>query len=304
MSTNKILDLLKGYNLNYVVDKSYDVKFHGFGMGDLLLSIISLENNIINSPINISLNFFLNQYFENNKKIEWSENLEKIFEFRLKLIKDICNNSKRITQKDFCFILNDNNIIYSSQISLPIDYRLIKNYKLEINDVFFDSIKDDDFIVFHTKIRLTSDYNYNNIKEQFKIICSELKIKNSKKIYLLGERTFKNNYEGNIHNIQTLYNELLELKKNNEVIDLTIDEIYNSLNYDNYKRDITIINKAKWNIILGHGGHLCSSLVFGNVIFFDPIDEKFFFNNMNLYNSGHRYFKRFEKFCEYLKFEL
>jgi hypothetical protein len=121
---------------------------------------------------------------------------------------------------------------------------------------------------------------------------------------LVGERIFKESHEGNIHNIQTIYDELIELNNNNKVIDLTIDEIYNSLNYENYKRDLSIINKAKWNIIIGHGGHLCSSLIFGNVIFFDPIDEIFFFDNRNLYNCGHRYFKRFEKFCQYLEFEL
>ena len=304
MSKDTILELLKEYNINYVLNQSPDIKFYGFGIGDLLFSIISLENNIINSPINISINFFLNQYYENNKKIEWNENLEESFKFRLKLITDICKNSKKITKNDFCFILNDNNIVYNSQFTLCIDYCSIKNYKMEISNLFFNNIEDNNFIVFHTKIRLTSQYDYNSIKHQLKQLLSSIKIKKCKKIYLLGERSFKSNYEGNIHNIQTIYNELLELKNNNEVIDLTIDEIYNSLNYENYKRDISIINNAKWNIIVGHGGHLCSSLVFGNVIFFDPMDETFFLNNINLYNCGNRYFKKFNKFCEYLEYEL
>lgn len=55
---NKMLDLLKEYNINYVLNQSTDIKFHGFGIGDLLFSIISLENNIINCPINISVNYF------------------------------------------------------------------------------------------------------------------------------------------------------------------------------------------------------------------------------------------------------
>ena len=45
---NEILNLLKEYNINYVLNKDYNVKFHGFGIGDLLFSIISLENEIIN----------------------------------------------------------------------------------------------------------------------------------------------------------------------------------------------------------------------------------------------------------------
>jgi hypothetical protein len=299
-----VLKLLKNYNIEYVLNNDYNVKFHGFGIGDLLFSIISLENGIISSPINISINFFLNQYYEKNKKIEWNENLQQALEFRLKLISDICKNSEKIKITDFCFIYNRNNKVYSDQFFLNIDYRLIKNYKIKIMNKFFDNIEDNNFIVFHTKIRLTSKYNYDNIKQQLKTLLSTLKIKNSNKIYLLGERAYKSNYEANILNTQTVYNELLELKNNNEVIDLTIDEIYNSLNYENYKRDISIINKAKWNIIIGQGGHLCNSLTFGNAIFFDPIDENFFYNNLNLYNCGHRYFKRFEKFCEYLEFEL
>jgi hypothetical protein len=308
MNKDEILKLLKDNNLNYILDNDLCVKFHGFGLGDLLYSIISLENKIISSPINISINFFLNQcYDENEKKIEWNENLEKALEFRLKLISDICNHNENIKKSDFCFIYNENDIVYTNQFKLDIDYSLIKNYKIENENNFFcKSISniDDEYVIFHTKIRLNSSYDYNMIKKNLKNLFSSLKIKKSKKIYLLGERNFKKNYEGNVHNIQTIYDELLELNKNNEVIDLTLDEIYNSLNYDNYKKDISLINKAKWNIIIGHGGHLTSSLLFGKTIFFSPLDEKFFYNNINLYNSGHRYFKRLEKLCEYLLLEL
>jgi len=306
MNKDKILGLLEKYKVNYVLNRNTSVQFHGFGIGDLLFSIISLQNNIINSPINISINFFLNQCFQDNKKVEWNENLEDALEFRLKLITDICEHNKKININNFCFILNDNNIVHNNQFLLSIDYRLINKYRIETMNSFFDDkfLDNDEYIVFHTKIRLRLHFDYDLIKKNLKMLFSKLRIKNSKKIYLLGEKSFKKNYEANIHNIQTIYDELLELKNNNEVVDLTIDEIYNSLNYENYKRDISIINKAKWNIIVGQGGHLCSSLMFGNAIFFDPMDENFFYNNINLYNCGHRYFKRFNKFCEYLEFEL
>ena len=176
---------------------------------------------------------------------------------------------------------------------------------MQVSDNFFNNTSDEsNYIVFHTKLRLTSHYDYNEIKQTLKDIFSNLKIKHSNKIYLLGEREFEKNYESNYHNIQTIYSELQELHKHNEVKDLTIPEIYNSLNYENYKKDISLINKAKWNIVLGHGGHLCTSLIFGNCIFYDPMDENYFFQNMNLYNNGHRYFNRFDKFCQYLSFEL
>jgi hypothetical protein len=303
---NDYLNLLNENGFEYIITDNANTNFHGFGMGDLLFCIVSLENNLINSPITISINFFLNNYTEfNSKKTRsWNNDYYNSFIFRLKLINDICLNSDSIKKSDFIFIFNKNNIVYDTQFNLLINYRLIKNYQINIKNTFFDNINDSDFIVFHTKIRLNDKFDYQHIKNTLKILFSKLKITKSKKIYLLGEKIFLPSYEQNVNNIQCIYEELLELYNNNEVIDLTINEIYNSLNYDNYKRDISIMNKAKWNIVIGQGGHLCSSLLFGKCIFYDPIDEIYFFNNMNLFNSGHRYFKRFEKFCEYLEYEL
>lgn len=307
MDNTIIFKILENNNINYTINNDTDVIFSGFGLGDLLYSILCFENDLFISPINISVNFFLEQFFDIEQQtiIVWNENLKNSLEFRVRLINDICKHSKKIKINNFCFLFNENNIVNSNQFNVTItDLRLINNFRLNLDNNFFNNFDDDNFIVFHTKLRLTSNHNYEEIKMNLRKVLSTLKIKESKNIYIIGEKAFKTNYEGTLHNIQTIYEELLELKKNNEVIDLTVDEIYNSLNYENYKRDISIIKKAKWNIILGHGGHLTSSLIFGNVIFYDPMDEYIFYNNINLYNSGHRYFKRFEKFCEYLSFIL
>ena len=305
---NELIELLNKYDFKYVSSENTNTKFHGFGLGDMLYNILFLQNNIITSPIKLSLDFFCKDSYRNretNEVIIWNNDYYKSLEFKLKLLCDICENNNNFKKEDIIFISNTDDIVYGDQFDLKYSYNLITNYKINISKTFFDNYNhDSNYVVFHTKLRLTSDYNYNKIKETLKDIFSKLKIKKSNKIYLLGEREFEKNYEGNIHNIQTIYSELQELNKNNQVTDLTIPEIYNSLNYENYKKDISIINKAKWNIVLGHGGHLCSSLMFGNCIFYDPMDEKYFFRNMNLYNSGHRYFKNFEKFCEFLHFEL
>ena len=66
--SNKMLDLLKEYNINYVLNQSTDIKFHGFGIGDLLFSIISLESlqapKRIENPMNrMGKNFFILFFF-------------------------------------------------------------------------------------------------------------------------------------------------------------------------------------------------------------------------------------------------
>jgi hypothetical protein len=95
------------------------------------------------------------------------------------------------------------------------------------------------------------------------------------------------NTESNFHNITTIYNELLELKKNNDILDLSIYNIYNNLDYDNYKKDINLINNAKYNICFGQGGQLCTSLVFGkSTIFYYKIDNSVLNNNYLLNNNN------------------
>ena len=61
--------------------------------------------------------------------------------------------------------------------------------------------------------------------------------------------------------------------------------LYYSILYDEIY--IKSINQS-----FGQGGSLFSSLLlFGKCIFFDSIDETYFYKNTNLYNSGHRFLK-------------
>ena len=79
----------------------------------------------------------------------------------------------------------------------------------------------------------------------------------------MGERIFPNTIEVDIHGITTVYNELMELKNNNDIIDISIENIYSNLDYNNYKNDIKLIKNAKYNICFGLGGQLCTSVLFG-----------------------------------------
>jgi hypothetical protein len=118
----------------------------------------------------------------------------------------------------------------------------------------------------------------------------------------MGEKNFPITLESKTIGITTIYSELLKLYNfnSNNILDLTVEQIYNELDYTTYKNDISLINKAEYNICFGQGGQLCSSLLFGKTIFFNPLNHNDFYNNINLYNSNHRYFKRMNRMFQYL----
>lgn len=87
------------------------------------------------------------------------------------------------------------------------------------------------------------------------------------------------------------------MSKNNSITDLTKKEIYNQLNYESYKNDLFLIKNARYNIHIGCGGQLCSSLTFGKTIFYSTID---FFNHENLLNNQHYYFSNLQEFFIHL----
>ena len=100
-----------------------------------------------------------------------------------------------------------------------------------------------EYIIFHTKCRFTSNYNYAILKQHMKIFCKNFKT--NYKIIILGERHMPSNVESDIHKMTTIYDELLELKSNNDVLDLSIDNIYDNLNFENYCKDMALIHYAK-----------------------------------------------------------
>jgi hypothetical protein len=102
-------------------------------------------------------------------------------------------------------------------------------------------------------------------------------------VVLLGERKMTPTIEQGWIKIATVYDDLLQLKKHNTVIDLTRETIYNSLDMDNYIADCNLIKNAHKNIIVGLGGQLvtCLAVNYQSVIclVFDRIIE--FGDNLN-----------------------
>ena len=132
------------------------------------------------------------------------------------------------------------------------------------------------YVVFHTKARFTRGFDYFTMKEKLSTFYKSFKCKY--KLVLLGERVIADTFEKKYHGITTIYNELLHLKTNNTVIDLTDEITMNNLNINNFIGDIHIIKNAVLNVGVGHGGHYCNCVIFGTKSLFYTQPNLVWFN--------------------------
>jgi hypothetical protein len=231
------------------------------GIGDLLiLRMKEISNNLNITHINI-----------NKKLIEkYSSNYNTKINFVTKFIMFLFPN--------VTININDN----------PCNFNIIDNYKLNTlylyNYVNHNLInienKYTDYIVFHTKMR------HDNLIDKFiNESLSSLNyffetFKTSKKIIIMGEKHIGKNIETIKHKTISLYNNLLLLKKNNHVIDLTSNILTEgNPDFNSFLFDIELINKAICNITFGIGGsfNICKAFSKNNISFIP-------FYNLSPYN--------------------
>ena len=225
------------------------------GIGDILLLFLLINNKLISSPLYFNLSIVIDNIGKLN-------NTTCAFEFKLQLLNKICAHDKIIFYYDKSTFDYTNK--WQSKLSNITNFSLMHNY--------FDLVNpfEQEYIIFHTKCRFTNNFNYSYLKEHMKKFCKNFKTNYT--IIILGERCMPNNFETHVHKTTTIYDELLELKSNNNVIDLSIDNIYDNLNFENYCKDMSIIHHAKTNILVGHGGQYCNSIIFGKglIVFTQP----------------------------------
>ena len=268
--TNLIKNANFVYNNNITTKKiiSQNGEIIQTGIGDILLIFLLINNNLLSGPLYFNLSIVIDNPYKLNNNIN-------DFEFKLQLLSKICANDKII-------FYNDKNILYTNKWSSKLNN--ITNFSAMHS--YFEFVKpfEYEYIIFHTKCRFTSNYNYANLKQHIKIFCKNFKT--NYKIIILGERHMPSNVESDIHKMTTIYDELLELKSNNDVLDLSIDNIYDNLNFENYCKDMSIIHYAKNNILVGHGGQYCNSIIFGKgmIVYTLPILVGNF-NSSNIDNS-------------------
>jgi hypothetical protein len=227
-----------------------DISPH-LGIGDLLIiKMKEITNKLDIKNININVNL-IKQYSDNYEvKLD---NCKKLIAFLFPYCSVSINNSP-------CnfHIFND----------YPLNQVYIYNY-INQNIINIDN-KYSDYIVFHTKCRHDGLMNrfQNEIMKGLNIFFENFNTK--KTILILGERFIGINIETQKHKTISLYENLLVLKKNNNVIDLTHDILTCcNKNFDNFLFDIELINKADCNITFGIGGPLtlCKAFSEKNVSF-------------------------------------
>uniref|UniRef100_A0A6C0B1S0 Polysaccharide pyruvyl transferase domain-containing protein n=1 Tax=viral metagenome TaxID=1070528 RepID=A0A6C0B1S0_9ZZZZ len=214
------------------------------GIGDILLTSTLVKNDLIKLPLFINIAVYTNNPYN-------LTDTNNSFSFKIKLLEKLFESGEIV------FYYNSD-IYYSDW---PRYLKSITNFSVLDKNFDLTNFINEEYIIFHTKCRFTSDFNYEKLKHNMRIFCENFKTKY--KIIILGEKQMPSNFEANVHKITTIYEELIKLKKNNDVLDLSIDNIYDNLDFENFCKDISIIHNAKTNILVGHGGQFCISILFG-----------------------------------------
>jgi hypothetical protein len=244
------------------------------GIGDLLIiKMIQISHKMDISNININHNLIVDNCENYDQKIYTiTKFVELLFP---NTTYDINNNTI-----NFYNIINTYKIKHT-YIYDDIDTRKFINIKNEYSD----------YIIFHTKMRhdrLMDKFNNEMLMQLNDFLSRFVSIK---KILILGERNIGQNHETINHKTQSLYNNLLVLKNNNHVIDLTHDELTcGNPDFDKCLSDIQLINKSLCNITFGIGGPLSICKAFSrNNISFIPFYEltpgKVIIDSMNIIDN-------------------
>jgi hypothetical protein len=239
-----------------------------------IIKMKQISNNFNINNINICTDLIKTHRLNYNNYIDFLKKLI-IFLFPQIQINYINNNYESIQFND---LLN-----YNINQTYIYDTLNIFNTKIEVNY--------NNYIVFHTKIRFDS-YSIKFIDDLPIIKKFIMNFKTNKTIIILGERIVEKNIETISNNIISIYDLLLNLQKNNNVIDLSHKELYSgNPEFENFIYELEIINKAECNIIFGFGGalNICQSFSKNNMCYIGKLHNKILETykniNNNLYNN-------------------
>jgi hypothetical protein len=240
------------------------------GIGDLLiLKMRQISNNIKINQINVSCQL-INEY-------------RKYPEKYLLFIK---NFIKLLFTESNIFISYDN---YS--LEHLFEYNITNTYLYDLLHLTIP-IKYTNYIIIHTKVRLDGHMD-KFLNHDLHCLDTFFKnFKTNKTILILGEKKVEECAEQKIHNIISIYDNILQLCKNNKVIDLTENELYSgNINFNMFLNDVELINKADMNICVGIGGslNLCQAFSKNNICYISnfnhPVIDYYTQINKNLYRD-------------------
>lgn len=227
----------------------YQVRIH-LGIGSILYIKAQLDNVKANyEEILIEPNYKLLKIYR--------ENTKECFEFTTKLVEQLFSEPPyKIVDKveggD-----KDHEDIFTQDWIKPVKPQLARYFCSDNKEI------EGDYITLTTKVRYLHRDHYDMIKgDFFKALKNQ-----SKPVVLLGERVMAKNQETNIYGdkqIYSIYDDVMNQGLN--VIDKTVDVLYNTPNYDLFKKDCDIMHHAVYNVTLGIGGNFCMATAVGKVV--------------------------------------
>jgi hypothetical protein len=229
------------------------------GLGDLFtLKRYCLDNNLKYKKIII-----------NSNAIKWYKNTNNpnnYIDFISKFIKNLFHCDVEV-----CDLLNPNlledPLLSLSSIQLPYKIKITsKNIILDKHYIFEKDFNIDhglyknNYIVFHTKVRNDNSKNFINTKKLLPDFF--INFKSRMVIVIIGERLISKNIESDTNDFHCIYDDLMLMKKNNNLIDLTQEGSLNdgNINYELFESDLNYIKNAYRNVIFGIGGPLSLSV--------------------------------------------
>ncbi len=251
------------------------------GIGDLLLLKVYSNHYKIEEEITISKGLI--------KKYRCDSDI--YMNFLMYFIKKLFPTSKiNIIDNDIGFLKpmpNMNNIH---------DYDLSSYFNLRKPDNLPEK-----YIVITTKFRMDATPIDVQMKIKENILNFSNNFKSKYAIVLEGERTISKNLEVNVHHTDTVYNELKNLEKNNQVIDLTQECLNLTSDSLEFEKSLNILNNSELCISFGVGGNYCLNLCFGNKMLCCISDSTYRNYNLNTINrDNYIIFKDELKLFEYL----
>ena len=224
-----------------------------FGIGDI----------IILKEFCLETNFNLKKIFINKSTLSYRLNGMNYFIFIKSLVEKLFDNCEVL-------LVNNMKIVDGSIIRKNFKIKnLYKeyNFKFKYNNCFFNK---EPYVIFHTKCRLSTDLSLKFFISQIpKLALFFENFKSKFKIILMGEKEIEQNKEAIALKIKSVYNILLKLKNNNDVMDLTSNMLCSSNSIYNFENEMHIINKASYNITFGEGGNfvICNSFCENNICY-------------------------------------
>ena len=251
------------------------------GLGDLFITRLFLDNN----------KTITNNLCINIKTIQEYRTLDKEYLFfLLYLLKQVFSDRK--------VYLDKGNISNKKNIDINIIQGIVKDLKIYFPFISTKKYQEK-YIVIHTKVRIDGKgLDYMNLNKFANLM---IEFKTNHKIFLIGERKISDVLEKDVHKIQSIYEYLIPMKNNNDVIDLTQDELILKPDIKNFERDLQLIHHADMNIGIGWGGNFSMTwAVSDNFCFFIDFLKHPLFDFFKKMEKGFLY-NDFNKFLEKIK---